>query len=87
MELKWIGGAWEEYLRWFERDKKAFKKINNLIKSIRRNGYNCEGKPEPLRGNFIGWWSVKINHKDRLVFRIENDELIILQCENHYLDK
>ncbi len=79
--------TWEEYLQWIEKDKKVFKKINQLIKSIDRNGYKCMGKPEPLVGNYKGWWSVRITQKHRLVFKIESDKIVILQCGNHYLDK
>ena len=87
MKKIWVDGAWEEYVGWLTKDKRSFKKINQLIKSIDRNGYQCIGKPEQLSANFQGWWSVRINQKDRLVFKIENDSIIILQCGNHYLDK
>lgn len=87
MKKVWIDDAWEDYLKWLEKDKKAFKKINYLIKSIERNGYSCIGKPEPLTGNLTGWWSVRINQKDRMVFKIESDAIIILQCGNHYAKK
>jgi len=83
----WLDGAWKEYVEWLTKDKKSFKKINDLIKSIERNGYHCIGKPESLIGNYRGWWSVRINQKDRLVFKIESDNIIILQCGNLYLDK
>ncbi len=87
MRLLWIEGAWKEYQEWFTEDKKTFKKINSLIESIQRNGYECLGKPEPLKGNYSGWWSVRINQKDRLVFKIEEDNVVILQCGKHYMDK
>lgn len=85
--MVWHEKAWEEYQGWLKKDKKVFGKINVQIKDIQRNGYRCMSKPEPLKGNYSGWWSIKINSKDRLVFRIENDNLIILQCANHYKDK
>lgn len=87
MKLLWLEGAWKEYLEWLQKDKKTFKKINVLIESIQRNGYRSIGKPEPLKGNYSGWWSVRINNKDRLVFKIEEDNIVILQCSNHYNDK
>ena len=86
MDKLWVEGAWEEYLGWFKKDKQVFKKINEMIKSIDRNGYDCLVKPEALKGNLKGWWSVRINHKDRLVFRIENDRIVILQCGTYYSD-
>lgn len=84
MKKIWLDGAWEEYLQWLTKDKKLFKKINELIKSINRNGYNCIGKPEQLSGNLSGWWSVRIDKKNRIVFKLENRTIVILQCGSHY---
>lgn len=54
MRKLWEDHAWEEYLCWQNGDKKTLKKINRLLQSIDRNGYNCIGKPEPLTGNLSG---------------------------------
>ncbi len=87
MKIFWHERAWSEYLSWQEQDKKVLKKINNLLKDIERNGYNCTGKPEPLTGNYSGYWSLRIDKKNRLIFKI-NDEIIeVLECKNHYGDK
>lgn len=87
MNLFWDEKAWLEYLYWQTQDKKTLKRINNLLKDIDRNGYNCTGKPEPLRGDKSGWWCVRINEKNRLIFKIENDQIKISQCGTHYDDK
>ena len=87
MNKVWSDIAWEDYLYWQTQDKKTLKKINDLIKDIDRNGYKCKGKPEPLKGNLSGFWSVHIDQKNRLVFRIEADSLEIAQCRTHYEDK
>ncbi|MBD3879638.1 MAG: Txe/YoeB family addiction module toxin [Quinella sp. 1Q5] len=79
--------AFEEYLYWQMNDKKTLKRINNLLKDIDRNGYNCIGKPEPLKGDKSGWWSVRIDEKNRLIFKIENEVVEITQCGTHYGDK
>ncbi|MBR0262077.1 MAG: Txe/YoeB family addiction module toxin [Selenomonadaceae bacterium] len=79
--------AFENYLYWQTQDKKTLRKINNLLKDIDRNGYNCTGKPEPLRGDLSGCWSVRIDEKNRLIFKIENDAVEIYQCGTHYGDK
>ena len=79
--------AWEDYLYWQKQDKKTLKRINTLLKDIDRNGYDCIGKPEPLSGNLAGFWSVRIDDKNRIVFRINNNELEIAQCGSHYRDK
>jgi len=83
----WHDDAWKEYIEWQTQDKKTLKKINNLLKDIDRNGYNSIGKPEPLRGNLTGFYSVRIDEKHRLVFRISDDTIEIAQCGSHYGDK
>jgi len=86
MNLLWHDIAWSGYIEW-QKDKKTLKRINNLLQDIDRNGYNCIGKPEPLKGNYSGWWSVRIDEKNRLIFKIENEIIEIYQCGTHYGDK
>jgi len=76
--------AWEDYLYWQNTDKKTLKKINELIRQCQRTPYEGNGKPEGLKGNLSGWWSRRINYKDRLVYRVEDKTLYILQCRYHY---
>lgn len=87
MRKLWQDEAWEEYLQWQTQDKKILKKINKLLADIDRNGYQCTGKPEPLRGTLAGYWSVRIDEKNRIVFRIGEDSIEIIQCGTHYRDK
>ncbi len=84
MKKVWLDGAWEEYLTWLEKDKKSFKKINQLIKSIERNGYQSLGKPEPLTGNFRGWWSVRINQQWRLIFRWNDGKVSAVKITDYH---
>lgn len=87
MKISFSIQAWEEYLYFQTQDKKTFKKINELIKDISRNGALLGiGKPEKLTNNLSGLYSRRINEKDRLVYQIENEFLIILQCRGHYKD-
>lgn len=79
--------AWEEYLYWQTQDKKILKKINSLLKEIQRTPFEGAGKPEPLKGDLSGVWSRRINDKDRLVYRFQNDIVIVEQCKGHYDDK
>ena len=79
--------AWEEYLYWQSEDKKTLKKINTLIKAIQREPFTGEGKPEPLKDNHEGEWSRRINEKDRIVYKINEGNIIITQCKGHYNDK
>jgi toxin YoeB len=87
MNKLWQDEAWEDYVYWQTQDRKTLKKINTLIQDIERNGYNGIGKPEPLKGDLSGFWSVEIDKKNRIVFRIENGKLEIAQCGSHYRDK
>lgn len=79
--------AWKDYLYWQSEDRKTLKRINDLLKDIDRNGNTGIGKPEPLSGDLAGFWSRRINEKDRLVYRIAGNEVQILTCRYHYQDK
>lgn len=83
----WDDFAWEDYLYWQTQDKKTLKRINLLLRDIERNGNSGLGKPEPLRGNFQGYWSRRIDDTNRLVYRIKENRIEILQCRSHYGDK
>ena len=87
MKILWQESAWEEYLYWQFQDKKTLKRMNKLLMDINRNGYQCIGKPEPLKGDLSGYWSVHIDEKNRIVFRITEKHIEIMQCGSHYHDK
>jgi len=89
MNKIWHDEAWEDYLYWQTQDKKTLKRINQLLKDIDRNGYDGIGKPEPLKSEYDhqGCWSRRIDETNRLVYYIEDDKIIILQCRTHYKDK
>lgn len=88
MIKSWHDYAWEDYLYWQSQDKKTLKKINKLIEDIERNGESQGiGKPEPLGENLSGWWSRRIDEKNRIVYRIREGRLELLQCGSHYRDK
>lgn len=80
----WDDFAWEDYLYWQKQDKKTLKRINLLLQDIDRNGYSGIGKPEPLKGNLQGYWSRRIDDVNRLVYRIIDNRIEILQCRSHY---
>ena len=88
MSKLWHDDAWDDYLYWQSQDRKTLKRINKLLEDIERNGYNCIGKPEPLKGDLNGYWSVEIDKKNRIVFCIdENGKIEIIQCGSHYRDE
>jgi toxin YoeB len=72
--------AWEHYTYWQTEDKKILKKINELIRDIERNGNTGLGKPEPLKHELHGYWSRRVTDEHRLIYKIENDELLINLC-------
>ena len=78
--------AWTDYLYWQVQDKKTLKRINLLIQDIDRNGYEGIGKPEPLKGSLSGWWSRRIDDCNRIVYRVLEDVIEIIQCGGHYGD-
>ncbi len=84
MKLVFSENAWEDYLYWQRTDKKILRRINELIKDIQRNKYEGLGKPEPLRHNLSGYWSRRITSEHRIVYRIEEDKVLIAQLRYHY---
>lgn len=84
MNKVWLDDAWQDYLYWQKQDKKTLKRINTLIEDISRNGYEGIGKPEPLKGNLSGWHSRHIDDFNRLVYRIKDNQIEIIQCRLHY---
>jgi toxin YoeB len=84
MKIIFLSSGWEDYLYWQTTDKIMLKKINFLIKEIERLPFEGNGKPEPLKHNLVGWWSRRINLEHRLVYKVEDRSIIILQCQYHY---
>lgn len=78
--------GWEDHLYWQTEDRKTLRKINTLLKDIERNGNEGIGKPEPLTVDLSGFWSRRINQKDRLIYALEMDQIIIIACRYHYDD-
>lgn len=83
----WDDEAWEDYLYWQSQDKKTLKRINLLLQDIDRNGYYGIGKPEALKNDLSGYWSRRIDDVNRLVYRIRDDVIEIIQCRSHYNNK
>ena len=84
MRLLWEESVWDDYCCWQMEDKKALKRINALIKDIQRGSFDGIGKPEPLKGNWSGWWSRRIDDTNRIVYREKDGAIIIASCKGHY---
>ncbi|MGL1885266.1 MAG: Txe/YoeB family addiction module toxin [Reichenbachiella sp.] len=84
MQIKFMTHGWEDYLYWQKIDNKVLKKVNSLIKECQRHPFEGTGKPEQLKENMSGWWSRRITGEHRLVYRVDDAVLVILQCRKHY---
>jgi len=84
MRIIFTKNSWEDYTSWVNTDKKTLQKINTLIKDIQRNPFEGKGKPEPLKYDLAGFWSRRIDREHRLVYRFENNEILIYSCRYHY---
>jgi toxin YoeB len=84
MNLCWAAHAWDDYIFWQATDKKIVKRIHVLIKDAIRNPFEGLGDPEPLKHNWSGYWSRRIDKEHRLVYNATNEFLFIAQCRYHY---
>ena len=84
LDLHFLPEGWEDYLYWQTQDKKTLRRINMLIKDIQRSPFEGIGKPEPLKGNYQGWWSRRIDEMNRIVYKAEANQIVIAQCKTHY---
>lgn len=84
MKLIFEDNAWEDYLYFQKYDKQILKRINELIKDIKREPFSGIGKPEALKHNLAGFWSRRIDLEHRLVYKVEANHIIIAQCRHHY---
>lgn len=84
MRITFSSQAWEEYIYWQGHDKAMLKRINALIKDIMRHPFEGIGQPEPLKYDWSGYWSRRIDQEHRLIYEISEDALLIAQCRYHY---
>lgn len=84
MILSWTQDAWEDYEYWQKTSKEKVKQISKLIKTIKRDPFEGIGKPEPLKHDLAGYWSRRIDQEHRLVYEVQDDAIIIVQCRYHY---
>ncbi len=84
MKYVFVEESWDDYLYWQKIDKKMLKRINLLLKNISRQPYEGIGKPEPLKHNYRGFWSRRIDGEHRLIYQVREDEIRIIKCRFHY---
>ncbi|MBL1321630.1 MAG: Txe/YoeB family addiction module toxin [Methylophaga sp.] len=84
MTITFSSKAWDNYQYWQKTDKALLKRINLLIKEIQRSPFEGIGKPEPLKHALSGYWSRRINDEHRIVYKIDDGNLLIAQLRYHY---
>ncbi len=88
MNLLWTDQAWEDYLYWQNTDKDILRKVNDLVKDVKRDPFKGLGKPEPLKVTLKGWWSRRITGEHRLIYRVvekgSSQQIEIAMCRYHY---
>lgn len=84
MILSFHQQAWDDYLYWQQNDKAMLRRINALIRDIQRDPFGGIGKPEPLKFNFAGYWSRRIDNEHRIVYKVFDDNIVIAQLRSHY---
>lgn len=84
LDVHFLSEGWEDYLYWQTQDKKTLRRVNALIRDIQRSPFDGIGKPEPLKGNYQGWWSRRIDEVNRIVYKTEPGQIVIAQCKTHY---
>ena len=84
MKLIFSEAAWKDFLYWQKQDKQILKKINELIKDIKRSPLEGIGKPEVLKHAMSGYWSRRITQEYRLVYKVTDDSILIAQARYHY---
>ena len=84
MRLVFAEQAWEDYLYWQKTDKKLLERVNALIRDVTRSPFSGIGKPEPLKNALSGYWSRRINEEHRIVYKIVDGSVFIVQLRYHY---
>jgi toxin YoeB len=82
--LSFASQAWTDYLYWQQTDPKLVERVNDLLKDVVRNPFVGIGKPEPLKHEWKGYWSRRIDQKHRLIYRATADAILVAQCRFHY---
>ena len=76
--------AFEDLAWWIQQDRSKALRVVNLIRDVERDPFRGIGKPEPLKHEFKGCWSRRIDQEHRLVYQITETKIRILACRYHY---
>ena len=84
MNVTFTPTALEDLRYWLKNDKRQADRILGLLEEIRRRPFEGTGKPEPLRFQLAGCWSRRIDREHRLIYQVEEKEIVVLGCRYHY---
>ncbi len=82
--INFLPKAFKEYQEWIAKDRKTALRIGDLINDILRNPFVGLGKPEPLKYQFKGFWSRRIDDENRLIYSVTDNAILIISCYSHY---
>ena len=83
-QIAFTNAAWQDYVWWQTQDRKTLRRINLLVEATLREPFTGIGKPEPLRENLSGYWSRRIDESNRLVYAVEDGQVVVVACRYHY---
>ena len=83
-QIAFTNAAWQDYVWWQTQDRRTLRRINLLVEAVLREPFTGIGKPEPLRENLSGYWSRRIDDSNRLVYAVEDDQIVVIGCRYHY---
>jgi toxin YoeB len=84
VRLVFTSHGWDDYKHWLQADPQILKRINRLIDDALRDPTEGIGKPEPLKHMLAGTWSRRVTDEHRLVYLVDDEDVVILQARFHY---
>lgn len=76
--------AWQDLGWWVQNDIKTIKKIHSLLENACRTPFEGIGQPEPLKANYSGYWSRRINLEHRIIYKVEEFQIVVISVKGHY---
>ena len=76
--------ALNQMAEWGKTNPKTLNKIFKLLEETMRNPFSGLGKPQPLKHDFRGYWSIRIDQEHRFIYKVEETKIIIVSCKDHY---
>ncbi|MDH7463297.1 Txe/YoeB family addiction module toxin [Chitinophagaceae bacterium 26-R-25] len=86
LDLVFMPNAWQDLGWWVKNDLKMVKKIYSVLENACKTPFDGLGQPEPLKTNYSGYWSRRINHEHRIVYKVEDSKIVVHSLYGHYQD-